>query len=414
MSLSVEKDNRQTISDVVVAGAGPAGTGLAIRLARRGLRVTLVERERFPRDKLCGEFISPECLGHFRELGVLGEMLGRGGDRIRRTVFYSKGGRSASVPSEWFGSSGGEGALGLSRAEMDLRLLERARELGVRVREESPVTELLYEDGRVCGVRTGRPGGPGAELRAGLTVDATGRSGVLSKLARRRGAAGDAGGRKRRAGRTAPLVGFKAHFGDARLSPGVCEIYFFRGGYGGLSHVEDGRANHCFLIRSSVVREFGGDADRILQRVVCRNERARETLGPARRLSDWLAVSVGGFGVNELSPAPGLFSVGDAAAFIDPFTGSGMLMALESAELLDGVIAGGDAAPGFVEMAREYGLRHRERFRKRLLVCAAMRRLSLVPGLAGAAVSVLGRSRNLRELLARATRRPGPETGPGI
>ncbi len=57
--------------DVIIVGAGPAGAGAAIELASRGARVLIAEQKRFPREKLCGEFISPECLEHFERLGVL-------------------------------------------------------------------------------------------------------------------------------------------------------------------------------------------------------------------------------------------------------------------------------------------------------------------------------------------------------
>ena len=77
---------------IVIAGAGPAGSSLAIRLSRLGFTVTLIERYKFPRAKLCGEFISPECLKHFEELGVLDEMLTAGGDRVSETVFYETAG----------------------------------------------------------------------------------------------------------------------------------------------------------------------------------------------------------------------------------------------------------------------------------------------------------------------------------
>jgi flavin-dependent dehydrogenase len=60
--------------DAIIVGGGPAGSSAAIHLAARGAHVLLAERERFPRAKLCGEFISPECLGHFERLGVLGGM----------------------------------------------------------------------------------------------------------------------------------------------------------------------------------------------------------------------------------------------------------------------------------------------------------------------------------------------------
>src|SRR6185295_2675665 len=127
--------------DVAIAGAGPAGASAAIHLALSGARVLLVEEKKFPRAKLCGEFISPECLTHFERLGVAEKMMTAGGVRLSQTVFYSRSGRSVNVPSEWFGNQGA--ALGLSRAEMDQNLLLRARAAGAEVREETFVSGLL-------------------------------------------------------------------------------------------------------------------------------------------------------------------------------------------------------------------------------------------------------------------------------
>src|SRR5882762_6409432 len=88
--------------DVAIAGAGPAGTSAAIHLAMNGARVLLVEEKKFPRAKLCGEFISPECFTHFKDLGVDEEMLTAGGVSLSETVFYSRRGHGVAVPSEWF------------------------------------------------------------------------------------------------------------------------------------------------------------------------------------------------------------------------------------------------------------------------------------------------------------------------
>src|SRR5215475_12250063 len=92
--------------DVIIAGGGPAGTSAAIHLANSGARVLLAEQKKFPREKLCGEFISPECLPHFDQLGVRERMLAAVPAKLSETVFYSRLGNSVSVPSSWFGASG--------------------------------------------------------------------------------------------------------------------------------------------------------------------------------------------------------------------------------------------------------------------------------------------------------------------
>ncbi|MDQ3130033.1 MAG: NAD(P)/FAD-dependent oxidoreductase [Acidobacteriota bacterium] len=399
-------------SKILIVGAGPAGASLAIRLAQSGFEVSLIEREDFPRHKLCGEFISPECLSHFQELGVLDSMLSAGGGRITQTVFYAPNGKNVVVPTEWFGNS--SGALSLSRAEMDFRLLEKAREVGVRVLEETQAVGILFEKDSVCGIKVKSKDGKTYEIAADLTIDATGRANVLGKLAAKSKVQSSKskviGIQNPKSKIQNQLVGFKTHLENVNLEKNRCEIYFFRGGYGGLSRVENGLANHCFLIKSDVVKEFNGDAEKIVEEVIFKNKRAAETLKEAVPVLDWLAVSVSGFGLKNLNPAANLFSVGDSAAFIDPFTGSGMLMALESAKILADCIARNcsaseqNAEKTAEKIAKNYRILYKHRFQKRLRVCAFMRRAAFVPAFAGFAVSALSLSRSARRILARATR----------
>ncbi len=400
---------------------------MAIRLAREDFHVCLIEREKFPRHKLCGEFISPECLAHFRELGVYEQMLARGGDRITQTIFYEPNGKSVTVPSKWFGGDA-LGALSLSRAEMDFRLLERAKQVGVEVLEESSVVGVLLEKGEIRGMKIKSKDNQMREIFADLTIDATGRANVLAKLAERKiSRSEDANAQSERklnpenqklhaenksqiANRKSQiqnrLVGFKTYFKNVELEKGRCEIYFFRGGYGGLSFVENNLANHCFLIGAEVVKEFSGDADKIVEKVVFQNKRAREMMRDAKPVLDWLAVSVEGFGKKNLNPAKNLFAVGDAAAFIDPFTGSGMLMALESAEILAETIAENWSAPQ--KIAERYKILHDRKFRNRLRVCSLLRRAAFVPDFAKFAISALSLSAKVPEILARSTRKSFP------
>src|SRR6266487_6198437 len=92
--------------DVIIAGGGPAGTSAAIHLATRGVSVLLAEQKKFPRAKLCGEFISPECALHFERLGVADRMFAARPASLTETIFYSRNGKSVTVPSAWFGASG--------------------------------------------------------------------------------------------------------------------------------------------------------------------------------------------------------------------------------------------------------------------------------------------------------------------
>jgi flavin-dependent dehydrogenase len=407
--------------DVIVVGGGPAGASAAIHLASVGARVLLLERKKFPREKLCGEFISPECLAHFARLGVAEAMASAGGTDLRETIFYGAGGRSVAVPSEWFNGASRGGAacaLGLSRAEMDARLLARAREAGATVLEEAHAAGVVWEDGRVGGVRVRAQGGEERVYRARVTVDATGRTRALARRVERGGRVreGDAVANEKRR----RLVAFKAHLEGARVGEGACEIYFYRGGYGGLSGVEGGLSNLCFIVAARDVRALGSDAGRVMREVVMTNRRAAETLKDARVSSAWLAVALEGFGRFRVAPAPGLLAAGDAASFIDPFTGSGMLMALESGELAATVTARhlasvnavsangashGASNDAFDALAGEYRALYRERFGARLRVCSYLRRAAFAPQpLVDLGVAALGASAGLRRALARATR----------
>jgi flavin-dependent dehydrogenase len=302
---------------------------------------------------------------------------------------------------------------------MDFRLLERAKAIGVEVLEETQAVGLLIENEIVCGVKARGENGAIKEIPADLTIDATGRARVLGKLFekefQRKGAKLPSRKgvwnlkseisnyqRLKSKDERPNLVGFKTHLKNAEIESGVCEIYFFRGGYGGLSRVENGYANHCFLIQSEIVKKFGGDAEKIVHEIVFQNERARQMMKGARADFDWLAVSVDGFGAKDLNPARRLLAIGDAGAFIDPFTGSGMLMALESGELLARSVAENNFSTE--KIAENYKIRHAEKFRKRLFVSSLMRRAAFVPSLAKSVISALSLSEKARAILARATR----------
>lgn len=384
---------RNPQSAVAIVGAGPAGASLAIRLAMQGFAVTLIEKDRFPREKLCGEFISPECFRHVEELGVKAAMLAAGGDRITETRFFSPTGKSVGVPTKWFGH--GEFALSLSRAEMDHLLLNRARSVGVKALDGIRVVGIKTDGDRIASIRTRGEKGERSEIGADVFIDATGRSATLARFAGFEAPASHRG---------KGFVGFKAHLTGVEPAPGVCQIYFFDGGYGGLSQVENGKANFCFIVRSKVARGFIGKTNQLFEFVVARNHVASQRLNAAWPIHDWLGVSVEGFGRRSVAPMENLFAVGDAGAFIDPFTGSGMLMAFESAQLLADCLS--RRSFSLRETGARYDLEHRRLFRRRLVISSFLRRAAFMPKAASAAIFLASRSDRIREVLARGTRLP--------
>ena len=178
-----------------------------------------------------------------------------------------------------------------------------------------------------------------------------------------------------------------------------------------MSGVEGGVSNLCFIVAANDVRRHGSSPDVVMREVVMKNSRAAYTLAEATPRTPWLSVSLETFGRRRLAPAPGLLTIGDAAAFIDPFTGSGMLMALESGQIAAGVIAKNlselRTGVGFATLADDYRAEYRRNFDSRLRVSGLLRRAAFVPHLDEAAILLFGTSAHLRRRLARATRHSG-------
>ena len=139
-----------------------------------------------------------------------------------------------------------------------------------------------------------------------------------------------------------------------------------------------------------------------MREAVMRNRRAAYTLERAEAQSEWLSASWERFGRRHPSPAKGLLAIGDSAAFIDPFTGSGMLMAFESGELAAEVISRHKDNLEAVEAA--YAAEYIRKFDSRLRICGLLRRAAFKPRLAGLCIAIVGASTQLKSKIVKATR----------
>jgi menaquinone-9 beta-reductase len=156
------------MSEVIVVGAGPAGASAAIELARRGVSVLLLERDRVPGDKACGSMLSPAALAQADRLGV-GAVVRRRGVAIQNVKVTTPAGRTMVLSSQ-------AAAVALSRTVFDELLVERARALGAEFRDATRVTTLVEHKGRVVGVRLE----DGREMRSRYVVCCDGAQSAFS------------------------------------------------------------------------------------------------------------------------------------------------------------------------------------------------------------------------------------------
>ncbi|MBO0858533.1 MAG: NAD(P)/FAD-dependent oxidoreductase [Chloracidobacterium sp.] len=379
--------------DVIIIGAGPAGSTVSALLARAGLRALLLEKSRFPREKVCGEFITPDCLNVFDRLGVREQVSDAGAKIVNQWTLFAPDGRGVAVPMEWIASGHGH-AVGISRARMDLILLECARQAGVDAREGFHVSpRSLHENGREnerIFIEGTADGETVERFSAPVVIDASGRNGVFSnQIARRTSLLG--GSR---------LFGCKVHLRAIEGMREIGELFFYRDGYGGMCDVENDRTNLCFITTEATLREARGDREKLLDLTLRSNPAARRRLRNAVIDGDW--VGTGPITYGRRRHIPGVISIGDAGAFIDPFTGSGILLALRSAEIAAEVIhqAFNEGGSDVGAIVKRYDQLHRARFTWRFRACALLRAAAFNSTARNAMASMLSRNRSLVKLMA--------------
>jgi flavin-dependent dehydrogenase len=389
--------------DAIIIGGGPAGTSIAITLAGRGIRVLVLEEKRMPRPKLCGEFITPESFPTLERLGVMSAMMRAGAQRLTQLSLVVASGKRVCMPVAAM-SDVADWAMSLSRARFDQILFEQARAVGADCREGMAVKQCLIEDGRARGVEAlSLADGKMVRYHAPLIIDASGRNSRLM-----------VNPEERRAGpRGSRLYGLKAHLANVEGIAEQVELYFFPQGYGGLSLVEDNLVNLCFIAGERTFRAAGGDPTKIVEQTVMRNTLARQRLRGAEVVGKWHSVGPLAFGHRRLSQS-GVLAVGDASGMIDPFTGTGIQIALRTGELAAQAIidamsesASTQRASLFDRALSHYAEAYAREFGNRMKVAGWLRRVALSPAIAGPVASLLALSPSLTRRVLRATRSSG-------
>lgn len=383
-------------SDVVVVGGGPAGASLAIRLARAGTEVCVVDRARFPRDKPCGEFLSPGATPILEDLGVRRAVEAAGARRLERVRIVAHG---AAVE---LGFPDDEGAApwgySLSRRALDAILLDAARAAGARVLEATRVEGVRFEPGGAVIVSRGADGEP-LEIGARLVVGAGGRNCPVARAlgTQRRDARARFDLLAHWSGRPALFDGGGSCV-SARMPDDpepVCELRVRGDRYVAVAPVENGRWNvNCVVSRSALREEPEREA------------LYRQVLGAAASAGAAPVEDVVASDVTPLRARPATFErallIGDAALFLDPFTGQGLYLALRSAALAAAVVPGALDGGSRASLAAYEAARAAE-FDARRRVSRALQAVLYRPRAARAVIEALARDRALARTLAAAT-----------
>lgn len=378
----------QLTSDVIIIGAGPAGSAAALFLARRGFHVTLLDRAVFPRDKACGEYLSPGAVKLLRdEIGVLPRLLDMGASLLTEETI---------VPHNRRAFSGTTNALACPRVVTDKVLRDAAEAAGVRVIENFNVRQVLRGREGFCGVSGRDASGETQTIRAKVVVGADGTHSVLARDM-------DVVKPIPRLQRLALVTHYRSE----------------AGGSGVTMHLPADRSDACCGVGSPC----GPDGTRNVNIVVPQSEaprmagRRQEYFEERLRRSFpavWDEVqssiqigslrSVGCFGHHtRRATDDGAVLAGDAATFIHPFTGEGVYFALRGAQLaaeaVSGALERGDVSRHSLSV---YDARRRAELLPRYHLCDLVQRVVHSPVLLGWGAERLRRSAPLTERLLRA------------
>ena len=353
-------------AEILVAGGGPAGSTAALLLAREGREVLLVEKRRQKQGKVCGEFVSAEGVAVLRSLGVLDALLASGAVPITRTRLQATSGDCFDAPLPEFR---GQRGLGVSRKMLDETLLTCAERAGARILRGARLVGLARRaDGWQARIIMD---GISTRLSASTMLAADGRNSPVAALA---GVGGTF---------TSPGIGVQIHLRRRVEPPDRVELLLLKEGYAGLAPVEPDRWCVAALLRASTPSE---DPYRRLLSSLAEHPRLREILENAGHLLDHAAAYPVRMGLRAMTP-PGLFLVGDASGFVDPFSGQGIALALMGGEA---------AARAALDPSRSLGWRGYREFlarelAARMVVTASLRRLLSRTGWADRLIRVFRR-----------------------
>jgi len=305
-----KKLNTEITYDIAVAGGGLAGLALAIQGARAGYRVVLIEKEKYPFHKVCGEYVSLESWDFLEELGLpLSEM---NLPVIRKLIVSAPSGRVLEhmLPL---------GGFGISRYNLDSQLASLAAKNGVNVMEKTKVRNINFE-GEIFTLDC-----DGFSIRARSVAGAFGKRSNLDTAWQRKFTL-------QKANKLNNYIGVKYHV-HFDFPEDTIALHNFKNGYCGISKIEDNRYCLCYLTTAYNLKTANNDIKKMESDILCRNPWLQKIFHDAEFLPDFPVV------ISQISFAPRtqvekhILMIGDSSGMISPLCGNGMSMALHGSKI---------------------------------------------------------------------------------
>ena len=298
--------------DVIIIGGGLAGLTSAIHLSKLGLVVTLIEKNEYPKHKVCGEYISNEVLPYFEWLGL--KISDLKPSIISKMEFSTAQGKliSCNLPL---------GGFGVSRYKLDHYLYQKAIKNGCQIIQDT-VTDIQFMDDEFH-ISTSS----NLEMKSRIAIGAFGkRSNIDQKLNRDF------------IQKNSPWLAVKAHYsGD--FPNDLVGLHNFKGGYCGVSKVESNKINICYLADYETFKQYKNIED-FQSKVVCKNPNLKVIFENCKLLFEKpLTISQISFEKKE-AVENHILMIGDTAGLIHPLCGNGMAMAIHSAKIVSELTMG--------------------------------------------------------------------------
>ena len=325
--------------DAVVIGGGPAGSTVGALLAEKGRNVVILEKSKFPRYHV-GESLMPFCYFTFDRLGIVEKLNERAYTKKNSVQFVTSDGKM-SAPFYFFQHLDHPAATTwqVKRSEFDEMMLDNARSKGAEVREETQVVDFIYEEEKVVGVIAEDRSGSRFELRASMTVDASGRDGLFQSKKRWRK-------RDPKLNKIAIWTLYKGAKRDPGLDEGATTVAYLedRGWFWNIPMQDD-------IVSSGIVAERDylyqdtRDPKAIFEREIENNVWIKDHLSCGEQFGEYWVTGEYSYR-SEHCAGDGIVLTGDAFAFLDPVFSSGVFLALKSGEMaadaIDAALEAGD------------------------------------------------------------------------